>query len=174
MKTKKYLEFNGKNIFFISKDGQYWIAVKPICEALNVNYNRQFQNIKNDKILGSAFAILQMQVGNDQNRNWLCLPEFYIYGWLFQIKSSSEALKKYKWKVYEILYNYFKGSVIQRENLLKIKTKTEIEIEKLETELLRNEKYLRLLKLKNKKKNTNISLQNLDKKILDNQLEIWT
>lgn len=43
MKThEKFLQFNGKTIYFQSYDGQFWIAIKPICEILNVNYNRSF------------------------------------------------------------------------------------------------------------------------------------
>ena len=45
-KIKKFLEFNGKTISFLCKEGEYWVAIKPICEALGVNYNRQYQNLK--------------------------------------------------------------------------------------------------------------------------------
>ena len=52
MKThEKFLEFNGKNIIFININGSYWIALKPICEALEVDYIRCFKNAKNDPIL---------------------------------------------------------------------------------------------------------------------------
>ncbi len=45
MKThQKFLEFNGKNIIFLNVDGTYWIALKPICEALGVDYVRCFKN----------------------------------------------------------------------------------------------------------------------------------
>jgi len=68
METKKFLEFNGTNINFLAKDGIYWIAVKPICRVLNVNYDRQYKNLKSDKILKSAYALQPMQIGkNKQN-----------------------------------------------------------------------------------------------------------
>ena len=53
---KKFLEFNGKTIYFAAADGQYWIAIKPICEALNVDYIRQFKNLQIDKILGELLS----------------------------------------------------------------------------------------------------------------------
>ena len=37
----KFLEFKGKNIVYLSVDGTYWIAIKPVCEAISINYNRQ-------------------------------------------------------------------------------------------------------------------------------------
>jgi len=174
MDTKKFLEFNGKSIYFLSKDGTYWIAIKPICEALEVNYNRQFQNIKSDSILAPAFAIQQMQVGNDQSRNWSCLPEFFIYGWIFQIKSESEKLAKYKWEVYQILYEYFKGTITQREKLLKIKTQSDIEIEQLEENLSKSKEFKRIQELKNLKKKTTRSLNSLDKDIVTGQYDLWS
>lgn len=45
-KHEKFLEFNDKKIIFLSVDGTYWIALKPICEALNVDWNRSYQNVK--------------------------------------------------------------------------------------------------------------------------------
>lgn len=92
---KKFLEFNGKVIHFLSVDGQYWIAIKPICRALGVDYIRQFKNLKADAILAPAYAVQPMQTPDKQNsisipalsvqttqvpknqlRNYLCLPNF--------------------------------------------------------------------------------------------------
>ena len=42
---KKFLEFNGKSIHFLSAGGEYWIALKPICEVLEVDYSSQLTNI---------------------------------------------------------------------------------------------------------------------------------
>jgi hypothetical protein len=61
--------FNDKKILFTYKEGMCWIVLKSICEALSVNYNRQFQNIKEDPVLKAAFAIQQMQLPGDQVRN---------------------------------------------------------------------------------------------------------
>jgi hypothetical protein len=53
---KKFLEFNGKDILFFYIDGQYWVSLKPICEALNVQWVRQFKNLKEHKILGQLLS----------------------------------------------------------------------------------------------------------------------
>lgn len=129
--TKKFLEFNGKTIFFITNDGQYWIALKPICEALNVNWNRQFQNLKNNEMLKAMFAVQQMQAPDNQLRNYVSLPEFYVYGWLLQIQSSSTELLKYQWECYKVLYEYFHGTITGRKNLLSEKAKAQIEIDQV-------------------------------------------
>lgn len=43
-KHEKFLKFNGKNIVFLSIDGTYWIAIKPICDALNIDADRSIKN----------------------------------------------------------------------------------------------------------------------------------
>ncbi len=163
---EKFLEFNGKNILFLARDGQFWIAIKPICEALNVNYNRQFQNLKKDKILGPAFAIQQMQVPGDQVRNYVCLPEKFIYGWIFQIRSESAELLKYKWKVYEILFDYFQGSITQRQKLLLERTEDNNKIINLRAKLKENEDFMELQKLEARKRNYPKQLKELDSELL--------
>ena len=39
---RKFLEFNGKTIYFLSKDGDYWVAIKPICDALKLVCSKRF------------------------------------------------------------------------------------------------------------------------------------
>lgn len=60
-RIKKFLEFNGKVLSFITIDGIVWIAIKPICQALGIQYERQFKNLNSDKIL----------VNYCLNRQWL-------------------------------------------------------------------------------------------------------
>jgi hypothetical protein len=81
-----FIEINNKKVWFFRKKGAYWIIVKSVCEALNVNTESQKQRIKDDPILGAATAVWQVQVpGDTQKRTYFCLPEEYIYGWIFSI-----------------------------------------------------------------------------------------
>jgi hypothetical protein len=41
-----FLEFKGKSIVYQSVTGTYWIAIKPVCEFLHINFNRQYQPIR--------------------------------------------------------------------------------------------------------------------------------
>ena len=45
-KHEKFLEFNGKNIVFVNVDGTYWIALRPILDALNMAASRSLKNLK--------------------------------------------------------------------------------------------------------------------------------
>ena len=124
----KFLEFNGKNLVFLSNDGTYYVAVKPICEALQIDYIEQFKDIKKDSILGPVLCKHTIQIPGDQGRSMICLPEKYIYGWLFSVKSESLALLEYKRKCYELLYDFFMVLLLSVKSLYAIKPKFKLNV----------------------------------------------
>jgi hypothetical protein len=125
--VKKFLEFNGKLIFFIAADGQYWIAIKPICEALGVQFDHQRILLKKDKILSQLPCNHMVVAADGKLREMVCLPEYFIYGWIFSIQSQSEDLQKFKFECYKVLYEYFHGAIGGRKDLLKEKAKLQID-----------------------------------------------
>jgi hypothetical protein len=138
----KYIQFNGKNICYKRINGEYWIVVKSVCEALNVEYTRQFKNLQKDPILGAALAKQPMQLpGENQKRDCVCLPEVYVYGWIFQIRSASKELLEYKKKCYLVLYRHFHGIITRRAELYSEITKTKNIICDFETKLAKIEGY---------------------------------
>lgn len=167
---QKFLNFNGKNIVFLTKDGKYWIALKPICEALNLDANRCYKNIKKDPILEPALAILPMQVdknGKSQIRNVTCIPEKFIYGWLFSINSDSEELIEYKRTCYDLLYNHFHGVISNRKELLLERNEIDEQIHQLKEHLKTSDiQYKKLEQLQLDKRKINKELGFIDKKIV--------
>lgn len=146
-----YIEFQDKKIVFMIENGVAWIAVKSVCEALNVNYNRQFQNIKEDPILGSKFAKQQILVpGDSQPRRFICLPEEFIYGWIFSIKSDSPELLRYKEECYHVLFHFFKGSITRRAEMYSEISKSRKRQLELEKQLSRIPEYQEFIELQMK------------------------
>lgn len=162
---KKYLEFNGKELYFTLRNGVWYVALKPICEALGVDWIAQFKRVKNDKILGPALSNQTMQVGGDQGRPWACLPEKFIYGWLFKIQSDSPELAEFQWKCYEVLYDYFEGTLTRRQKTLSDRHEKYVKLEEIETKLSENEDYIQMLALK-----ADISKINKSLKVQDQEL----
>ena len=80
MKPQNFLSFNEKTIYFKEVGNEYWIAIKPICEALDINYNRAYQNILDDENLSQLFAKQQTR---------LCL---FVPIWL--IKNSLQIIRR--------------------------------------------------------------------------------
>ena len=170
MKHEKFLEFNGNKIIFLNADGQYWIAIKPICEALGIDPYRSIKNLKNDPILGPEWSKQTTQVsknGKMQGRNITCLPEKYIYGWIFSLRSESKQLIEYKRTCYELLYNHFHGTITNRKELLVQRNELDTQIHKLTEELKKDdEKYKQLATLKTKRKTLSTQLNSIDKELV--------
>ena len=171
MKThEKFLDFNGKKIIFKSIDGVYWIALKPICEALNIQYVRSFKNVKKDPILGSALSKQTMQVGEKgkkQGRKMTCIPEQFIYGWIFSLRSDSKELNEYKKTCYQLLYKHFHGTITNRKELLLERKDLDTQIHHTIEDLKNSaKKYVELETLQKKRKAVSSKLNNMDKEIV--------
>ncbi|WP_454975722.1 phage antirepressor N-terminal domain-containing protein [Capnocytophaga bilenii] len=167
MKPQNFLSFNEKTIYFKEVANEYWIAIKPICDALDINYNRAYQNILDDEKLSQLFAKQQMLDTLGRSQEMICLPEKYIYGWLFSLRSKSEALKQYQMKCYEVLFNYFNGALIGRKKLLEKQADTQKKIERVEQELKNNPQYLQLIALKQESEQIKQYLRKIDKQVIE-------
>lgn len=166
---EKFLEFNGNNIVFINQGNNYYIALKPICEALGIDYIRAYKNAKSDPILGDLLSDQTVQVtknGKKQGRKLICIPERYVYGWIFSLKSDSSELISYKKTCYDILFAHFHGIILNRKELLLERSETAEQIAKLEEELKEQSSFVKLQNLKLKNKNLNSQLGTMDKEMI--------
>lgn len=181
-KHERFLQLNGKNIYFLKSDGTYWIALKPICEALNIDARRAREVAKNDPILGSVVSkqtlqipVFRKDIGSvNQPKAMTCLPEKYIYGWLFSLRSDSAELTEYKRTCYELLYNHFHGTITNRKELLLERNNLDDEIINIRKALKEeDQKYTRLEDLINKRKAITNQLNSFDKELIK-QPELFT
>jgi len=171
--TTNTILVNGKEIPLAHDKQIWWVAVKPICEVLKVHYKAQHRAISEDKIL-SQLSSIQRTVGADsKSREMLCLPEQFIYGWVFSLQSESEELQNYKLECYKALYDHFHGANAQRMQLLKEKSKTQKEIEALEEELKGTETYQKIVELKKQEKQLFREAKSIDSKMIAQQLPLW-
>lgn len=170
-KHEKFLSFNGTNIIFLNKDGEYWIALKPILDALNLESDRYLKKTKRDAFFGGCLDTLSIQVENNgiiQGRKMVCLPEKFIYGWICFLNSNNEELNNYKRTCYELLYSHFHGTITGRKELLQDRAAVDKEIHSLKTELKKdNAGFKRLAELQNKRKTISTRLNSFDKDLLN-------
>ena len=170
----KFLRFKGKNLLFLAKDGVYYIAIKPICEAIGVDYIRQFKNISDDPILAPVLSKQTIQIPDDQGRNMICLPERFIYGWIFSINSNSKELIDYKLECYYMLFDHFNGSITDRHELLTAKVKTKARISELVTSLSENTAFTEWQELKAQEARLGIAFKQLDQRELREVADLFT
>ena len=175
--TRKFADFNGTNIPVLSADVTIYVAIKPICTALNLNYDRQYKNLLSHPIFNQLYAKQHTVDKGNKVREMVCLPEKYIYGWLLSINSSNEDLIKYQLECHDVLYNYFHGATTERLQLLKVKSEDEIALDelvkKVEEEKLGSENYQKMIALKAKIGGTKKGLNLNDEKLLEGQLKLF-
>ena len=170
----KFLEFKGKNIVYLSVNGTYWIAIKPVCEALNVDYIAQYKNLQEDEILVPRLSKQTILLpGDTQSRRYVCLPEEFIYGWIFSIRSESKELKAYKIECYRVLYNHFHGIITRRRELIKEKADTNFKRRKIENSLSQNKEYKEFNELKTCERQINKKLRELENSEMQEELELF-
>lgn len=169
-KHEKFLEFKGNKIFFINAEGIYWIALKPILDALNLEADRYLKKTKRDAFFSSCLDTLSIQVENNgiiQGRNMVCLPEQYIYGWICFLNSDDKDLIEYKKTCYNLLYQHFHGTITNRKELLLEKKSVETEIHNIKASLKeQDEAYKKLQQLETKKKMISSQLNSMDAEII--------
>lgn len=167
---ENFLEFNGRRLSVLSKDGQWWIAIKPICEALGIEYTRAFKNLKEDDFFDDALAKQPMRDAIGRLQEMACINEKYVYGWLSSLRSDSEDLKKYRRKCYDVLYHHFHGALTDRINVLSERDSIDIRILELEEKLQETDEYKEILELKKRKTKTGKDLKRLDVELKTRQL----
>lgn len=175
MKTnkQKFLNFGNHSIFYLLEKGTWWLAAKPISEALGVDWKNQHRKIKGDPILSQVAELKLIYIDGDQGRSMLCLPEKFVYGWIFKMESSSPQLLQYQWKCYELLYDHFNGTLIERQQILEERSINKEEIKLLKGRIETTDDFRRLKELEKQQKSFTTRLNTLDKNLVAQQGDLF-
>lgn len=73
-----------------SKESQIYVPVKPISDALGLNWSGQHARINRDEVLSQEATLIRIDTGNivGGRPDQLCLPLEFIPGWLFGVQVS--------------------------------------------------------------------------------------
>jgi hypothetical protein len=75
----------GITVECLQLNGEYYVAVKPICDALGVDHQQQLAYVKSDRRLRSLYPAAPCAPGADgQLREQLCVPLRGL-AWLFPV-----------------------------------------------------------------------------------------
>ena len=103
---EKIIEIDGHKLNLILHQDSWWIAIKPICQLLDIDYNHHSQYIKRDIVLSKLLTLQKVLAADNKNRLMNCLPEKYLYIWLLSIRTKSESLHHCKLKCYGTLFDF--------------------------------------------------------------------
>lgn len=114
------VDFHGTSLIIFDHNGDPHVAIKPIAEALGLDWEGQRQRIQRDEILSEGVFIIKVQMpDDDQQREVTALKLSMLNGWLFGIDHNRvkpeirESILTYKRECYDALYKHWSGQVSQ-------------------------------------------------------------
>lgn len=112
----KTISFNGSELITVKLNEIIYTAIRPIVEAMGLNWGSQSAKLKKNKEKFNCCDIAT--VGQDgKNRTMLCIPIRKLNGWLFSINPEKvradirETVIKYQEECFEVLYNYWHNGI---------------------------------------------------------------
>lgn len=111
------VEFRGAVLEGVIDNGRPYVAMRPIVEALGMNWTRQLEKLRGDPVLGPELSNIRGMVAEDgKRREMVCLPEELLQGWLFKVNPSKvkpgtrEKVTAYQRECYRVLREAFAQS----------------------------------------------------------------
>lgn len=111
------VNFHNQTLITLEKDGNHYVAMKPICENIGLDWASQFTRIKRDEVLNSVIVMITTTGADRKIYKMLCLPIQYLNGWLFGVDTNrvkaeiKETLITYKKECYQALFDYWHDGV---------------------------------------------------------------
>ena len=140
MNTKTITTVNNVEILALAENESRLVPIKPICEALGIDYPTQFSKIKNDEDFSSVIGLSPTTGADGKQYEMTCLPAEFIFGWLMTINpknvkpEAKESVSKYRMECFRVLADHFMGPqefLIKRDEVIDRETE-EYERYKLE------------------------------------------
>ena len=113
------IQFHNQFLVVLNHENKPYIAMKPVCENIGLDWEAQRQRIKRHHVLSKgAFMIKVPSKGGEQQ--YLCLPISMLNGWLFGIDTNRvkpeirATLEQYQLECFDVLYDHFMPKVAQQ------------------------------------------------------------
>lgn len=138
METKTIVRINGIDII-ATEDGM--VPIKPICDALGIDYSRQLKKIKEEEDLSPVMGVTPTTGADGKRYDMCCLPHEFIYGWLFTINpknvkpEAKENVRKYRMECYKALFRHFFKSQERRDEQDRMEKHLIREMEEIDTQM---------------------------------------
>jgi hypothetical protein len=175
--TPQVIKVNNQDIQCPVHEGEKYVAIRPICDILGIDYRKQFERIKSDELLNQLVTHTVTSSAKDKKeREMFCLPVKYIFGWIFSIdadkvnEKSKPTFMKYKKECSEALYTHFISKATHRDQLLKEKANIIRQRKATEAKLLDNPDYIQLQYFKAEEMRISKPLLQQDRETLNAQL----
>lgn len=96
------------------QSGRILVVMKPICDALCLDWQAQHKLITADPVLNSVISVTETTGADGKQYEMVCLPLDYLNGWLFKINANRykgddrrETIIRYQRECYRVLADHF-------------------------------------------------------------------
>ncbi len=108
------VNFRGDDLYGFANDDGTYVALKPIVEAMRLDWSAQLKRVKRDTILSEGMAIMATPFGRGGEQDAVCLKLELVNGWLMTIDDKRipdaevrEKVLVYKRECYGVLFQHF-------------------------------------------------------------------
>lgn len=108
----KIVKFNNQQVPVFFHNDRPYIAMKPICENIGLNWDGQRQRIKRNHVLNQGAVIITAPSSSGE-QDYVALPLGMLNGWLMGVDANKvrpeikDTLIKYQLECYDVLYKHF-------------------------------------------------------------------
>ncbi|QIR10919.1 phage antirepressor N-terminal domain-containing protein [Avibacterium paragallinarum] len=113
------IQFYNRTLTTFEQNNIHYVAMKPICENIGLDWHAQRQRIHRDEVLSQGAVMITLPSVSGEQQT-LCLPIQYLNGWLFGIDVKRvkpeirETLITYKRECYQALFDYWNKGKAER------------------------------------------------------------
>ncbi|MGJ8518506.1 hypothetical protein LMG33810_002881 [Carnimonas sp. LMG 33810] len=114
MNAPAVVSFYGHDLVTVRANGNIRVAMKPITDAIGLQWEAQLKRIKRHAVLSTCMSIMDIQLPNDtQRREVVTLPLEMLNGWLFGIDANRvkpeirDTLLMYQRECFKVLFEHF-------------------------------------------------------------------
>lgn len=122
------VNFHNQTLTTLEKDGKQYVAMKPICENIGLDWVSQHKRIQRKEALNSVMVIMTTTGNDGKKYEMLCLPIEVLNGWLMGVDENrvkpeiKDTLVMYQKECYKALHDYWhKGEAINPRRLSTVK-----------------------------------------------------
>ena len=113
------IQFHNQSLIVLNHENKPYIAMKPVCENIGLDWAAQLKRIKRHQVLRTGMVM--MTTPSKQGlQEYVCLPISMLNGWLFGIDTNRvkpeirKTLEQYQLECFDVLYNHFMPKVAQQ------------------------------------------------------------
>lgn len=110
------VNFRGDTLFGFQEGDNTFVGLKPIVEAMGMDWSAQYRRVQRDPILSEGIAMMATPFGRGGDQEAVCLKLDLLNGWLFTIDTNrikDETVRTkvltYQRECYRVLHDHFAG-----------------------------------------------------------------